>query len=121
MKAHLPTADELQYLVSTAAAGYLQQLNKMIPDVVNVAGQPCLPFHQFQFEIVQSHIQDKRQHQAMIHFHSEPLLWIDSLDHYLIFADGSQSEKYTSGQEIETDTLVFRLGLSIRKFQCYEN
>src|ERR1700712_2957657 len=57
--ANVPNADKLHYLASTAAVGYIQQLKEIMPDIVNIYGKNCLPFKQFKFEIIQSHIQKK--------------------------------------------------------------
>jgi hypothetical protein len=48
---NLPNADQLHYLASTAAIGYIRQLNDVMPDIANAYGKLCLPFKNFKFEI----------------------------------------------------------------------
>jgi hypothetical protein len=100
-----PKADELHYLVSTAAIGYLRQLNERIP-VKN-----------FRFEILQSHVKDQSQHRVAIHFYSEVMTWIDTIGNQLLLATGDQLEAMHTGQFIDTDMLALRPYLSISSFQ----
>src|ERR1041384_2367655 len=69
MLKNIPHADRIHYLVSTAAVGYLRQLNQLIPDIRNFYGNLCLPFKDFRFELVQSHISDKKLHRIAIYFY----------------------------------------------------
>lgn len=117
MLAHLPKAEGMHYLVSTAAKGYLLQLNNLVPDVTNAAGKLCVPFRNFKFEILQSHVSDKSQHRIALSFYSEPLLCVGTLESRLVFAALSKAEAYEAGEEVETDTLLFRPGLSISSFR----
>ncbi|GAB3342520.1 hypothetical protein GCM10027299_57400 [Larkinella ripae] len=109
-------ADQLHYLTSTAAIGYIRQLNDLIPDVTNRDGKRCLPFKNFRFEIIDSHIQDKSQHKIAIWFYSEPLTWIDTIDNNLLIAYGDQSAALAVGNEVETDLIPLSPYLSISHF-----
>lgn len=115
--AHVPHADRLHYLTSTAAIGYIRQLNKIIPDVVNNAGKLCLPFSQFTFEIIQSHVEHKDFHKVAVVFHCEPLTWIDTVGNFLLIAYGNQQEALRAGKEIETDLVAIQPNLSITAWQ----
>lgn len=117
MLAHIPKADQMHYLVSTAAKGYLLQLNNLVPDVTNAAGKRCVSFRNFKFEILDSHVTDKNQHRIAISFYSEPLLCVGALESRLIISTAAKAEAYEAGQEIDTDTLPFRPGLSVSSFQ----
>ncbi|MBA4053265.1 MAG: hypothetical protein C0490_00995 [Marivirga sp.] len=113
-----PKADQMHYLVSTAAIGYIRQLNGKMPDVVSVFSKPCVPFKNFRFEIVQSHIEDKALHKVVIYFYGEPLIWIDTINgNQLLFAMGDQLESFNSGKKVETEILVMSSNLSISSFQ----
>ncbi len=114
---HIPKADQMHYLVSTAAVGYIRQLQERIPDVTNVFGKPCISFKNFRFEMVQSHIRDKKQHQVAIQFYSEPLIWIDTVDKQLLLAPGDQLEALQMGEEVETDLVSMIPHLSISFFK----
>ncbi|MFD2935044.1 hypothetical protein [Spirosoma flavum] len=114
---NVPNADKLHYLTSTAAIGYIRQLNKIIPDIANVSGKLCLPFTQFKFEIIQSHVQNKDAHKVAILFYSEPITWIDTIDNQLLIAYGDQREALQDGKEVDTDMVVLQPYLSISSIQ----
>ena len=103
-----PQAEKLQFLVSTAAVGYIQQLNGIVPEIVNAFGKLCLPFENFKFEIIQSHITDKQQHKIAIYFYSKPLLWIDTLDNQLLISSATEDLG-----ELETDLIPLQPMLNI--------
>ncbi|HEY8937059.1 MAG TPA: hypothetical protein VIM65_17650 [Cyclobacteriaceae bacterium] len=115
---NVPRADQqMHYLVSTAAAGYLKQLNERIPDVPNLSGKPCIPFKKFKFEILQSNRKIKDHHSVLIQFYSEPLLWLDSIGNQLIIALG---EAYNGG-EVETEMINLIPGLSVHSYKLQNN
>lgn len=114
---NVPNADRLHYLTSTAAIGYIRQLNQIIPDIANHAGKLCLPFTQFKFEIVHSHVREKEAHKVAIYFYSDPLTWLDTVDKSLLIAYGNQRELLQAGKEVETDMIVMQPYLTISFFQ----
>lgn len=116
---NVPKADGMHYLVSTAAIGYIRQLNARIPDAFNTTGKPCLPFKNFKFEILQSHVQDKRLHKVVIYFYSDELIWIDTIDKSLLFAHGAQIELLQKGDPVETETLVVPPDAAICSFRLF--
>jgi hypothetical protein len=115
--ANVPNADKLHYLVSTAAINYIRQLNNLIPDITNAHQQLCLPFKNFRFEIIQSHIKSKEEHKVAIYFYSEPITWIDTIDNQLLIAYDNQKETFEAGNEISTDLIALQPLLSISSFQ----
>ncbi len=114
---HDPKADRLHALVSTAAIGYLRQLNERIPDITNVSGKVFIPFRNFKFEILHSHVKDKYQHKIAIHFYSEVLTWIDTVQNMFLLAVGDKREALRNGQMIDTEMVAWRPNLSISSFQ----
>jgi hypothetical protein len=112
-----PKADRLHALVSTAAIGYLRQLNERIPDITTVAGKVFIPFKKFRFEIMQSHVKDKYQHKIAIHFYSEVLTWIDTVQNIFLLAIGDQREALSKGLMIDTEMVGWRPNLGISAFQ----
>ena len=106
-------AGQLNYLVSTAAIGYLKLLNERMPDVVDNLGALCVPFKNFKFEIIESHVENKEQHQVEIRFYSEPLTWIDSVGDLLLFAEGDVRNALNVGEEVPTYLLPLVQNLSI--------
>jgi len=81
---HFPNAQKLPAMVMPAVTGYVQQLNSVIPDILNTLGRRFLKFATFQFEIINSDINDQDKHTIAINFFSEPLLWYDTVDNYLL-------------------------------------
>lgn len=115
--ANVPAVEKLHYLVSTAAINYIRQLNDLIPDIANVHQQLCLPFKNFRFEIIHSHVKNKEEHKVAIYFYSEPLIWIDTIDNQLLIASDNQKETLRVGSEISTDLISLQPLLSISSFQ----
>lgn len=114
---NIPKADQMHYLVSTAAVGYIRQLNERIPDVINPFGKLVIPFKNFRFEIIQSHRKNKEHHKVAIYFYSDTLTWIDSLDHHLLVAIGDKFDALNKGHEVETETVLLKPGLTICSYQ----
>ncbi|GAB4052631.1 hypothetical protein [Spirosoma litoris] len=114
---HVPNADKLHQLTSRAAIGYIRQLNQIIPDIANSSGKLCLPFTQFKFEIIQSHVQTKDAHRIAIVFYSEPLTWIDTVHDRLLIAYGDQREALQAGSDVETHFVALQPYLSISSYQ----
>lgn len=81
---HVPGADKLHFLVSGAIVGYLQQLDGVVPDILNSLGKYFLTFINYRFEIINSDIQNKASHQVAINFFSEPLVWHDTINNCLL-------------------------------------
>jgi hypothetical protein len=114
---NIPKADQMHYLVSTAAVGYIRQLNETIPDIANAFGKPCVPFKNFRFEIIQSHVKNRSLHKVAIYFYSENLTWIDTIGDRLLFSFGNHLEALAQGQSVETEMLTIRPNLIICSYQ----
>lgn len=112
---NVPKADQLHYLASTAAVAYIRQLKDIVPDIANAYGKLCLPFKNFKFEIIQSHITDKSQHRIAIWFYSEPLTWIDTIGNQLLIAYCGENP-VLNNQEMETDMITLVPFLSISQY-----
>jgi len=80
-------ADNLHFLISPTISGYLKQLNGKIPDILNTIGKRFMKFEKYQFELINSDIRNISNHQIAINFYSEPLLWLDTIDDYLLLSD----------------------------------
>lgn len=117
---NVPNADRLHYQTSTAAIGYIRQLNGIIPEIANASGKLCLPFTQFMFEIIQSHVQNKDAHRVAISFYSEPLTWLDTLGNALLITYGDQREAIRAGKVVDTDMVTLQPYLTISSFQTGE-
>jgi hypothetical protein len=106
-------AEQLHFLVSGAALGYVQQLNGKIPDVLNSLGRQFLPFINFRFEIINSDIKDVSKHTVAINFFSEPVVWIDTIGSAVLLNINSEKEH----TELLTHLLTLQPYLSICSIQ----
>jgi hypothetical protein len=106
---HVPNADKLHFLVSGAIIGYLKQLNAKVPDILNNTGKLFLPFSNYKFEIINSDIKDKTQHQVAVNFMSEPLTWYDTIGNQLLVSVNADHVN----DEILTDMFTMQPFLSI--------
>lgn len=116
---NVPNADRLHGQTSAAATGYIRQLNGMVPEVVNTSGKLCLPFTQFSFEIIHSHVTDRQAHKVAILFRSEPLTWLDTIGTTLLIAYGDKRAGLQAGQEISTDLIALQPYLSVATYQPF--
>ncbi|MES1221653.1 MAG: hypothetical protein ABUT20_39500 [Bacteroidota bacterium] len=91
---NVPGADNLHFLVSASVTGYMQQLNGQVPDIINNLGKLFLKFKGFRFEMINSDIKDKSKHQVAINFFTEPMMWHNTIDNYLLLS--SQSSEATA-------------------------
>ncbi len=114
---NIPNASQLPFLVSTAAHGYILQLKGIVPDITNAFGKLCLPFEQYQFDIVHSHISDKQQHKIAIYFYSNPIVWLDSIGDQILISYNTNNQNDT----FETDLLRLQPYLSIISFKPVPN
>lgn len=110
---HNPSAEQLHFLVSGAATGYVKQLNGKIPDVLNTLGKQCLPFNKFRFEIINSDIKNSAKHTVAINFFSEPVHWLATIGDKLLIAVTNETD--TGNQQ--TETLALQAFLSICSVQ----
>lgn len=102
-------AEQLHFLTSGAAVGYVKQLNSKIPDILNTLGKQFLPFKNFRFEIINSDIKDISKHRVAIHFYSEPVAWIDTIGSAIIISVNNDVEN----DELLTDTFIMPPFVSI--------
>ena len=109
----VPAAEKLHVLVSSAAIGYLRQLDGKVPGIVNSLDKLFLPFSNFRFEIISSDIKDKSKHQVAINFYTEPLVWHDTVGHQLLVSVPGRKEN----NEILTDMFSMQPYLSIYSIQ----
>ncbi|UOQ78199.1 hypothetical protein MUN84_06290 [Hymenobacter sp. 5516J-16] len=112
---HAPGAEQLHFLVSAAARGYLQQLGGLVPDVLDNLGKHFLKFSQFQFEIINSDLQDKSRHQVAINFYSEPLRWHDTVGSFLLVSEAAGPA--VAPGEVRTNMVQLQPYLSIYSLQ----
>jgi len=110
---YAPGAEQLHFLVSAAVRGYVQQLNGLVPDIVNSLGRYFLKFSRFQFEIINSDLLDKARHQVAINFYSEPLVWHDTIGTMLLVSE----PQATTGGAVLTTLFALQPYLAIHSLQ----
>ena len=109
-----PAAEKLHYLVSTAANGYIQQLNNSIPDVKNSLGKKCLTFHEYQFELIESNVHHKESHIVAISFYSEPVWWLGAIGENMLIS--SDKDNISDGI-VQTELIRLQPFVSIYSIQ----
>lgn len=82
----VPGAQQLHFLVSAAATGYVQQLGDKMPDIKDNLGLSFMKFQHFRFEIIQSDIRNISAHTVALNFISEPFLWTDTIGNCILLA-----------------------------------
>ena len=111
--AQVPAAEKLHFLVSTAAIGYIRQLQGKVPDIANSLGKLFLPFENFRFEIINSAANDKSKHQVAINFYTDQLVWHSTVGSQLLVSVPGK----TAGDETLTDMFSMQPYLSIYSIQ----
>ena len=114
LRQQVPGADQLHFLVSAAVIGYIQQLKETIPDILNNLGKQFLRFTKFQFEIINSDLQDKSKHQVAINFYSEPLCWHETIGNFLLVSD-----KPAEAGEVQTNLFQLQPYMNINSLQNF--
>jgi len=107
---NVPGAEKLHFLVSAAVTGYVNQLNGIVPDVLDNLGRRFLKFTGFRFEIINSDLRDKTAHQVAVNFFSTPQVLYNTIGNYLLIAEASGSETEDS---VLTNLLELKPFLSI--------
>jgi hypothetical protein len=110
-----PKAEKLHFLVSPAATGYINQLGNKIPDIKNTSGKTFLPFHSYRFEIIDSHLRNKKEHRVAICFYSDPILWLDTIGNSLLVS--LITEDTNNSDTIQTDLVKLQPFMSIHSIQ----
>jgi hypothetical protein len=108
---NFPDAQKLPAMVAPAITGYVQQLDNIIPDILNTLGRRFLKFNAFLFEIINSDINDRDKHTIAINFFSEPLIWHDTVDNHLLVS--VYNDRIEAGTEILTNLFQLQPYLNI--------
>lgn len=111
---NVPAAEKLHFLVSAAITGYLQQLNGIIPDILSNLGKHFLSFSNYRFEIIESDVKNKNTHRVAINFFSDPVIWHDTVDNYLLV---SWLAAEAGGDGVLTELIQLQPFLSIYSFK----
>lgn len=110
-----PKAERLPHLVSAGMLGYLRNLGGKMPFVSNNLGLPALPFKNYRFQLIDSHLSDLSVHNISIYFLSEPLVWIETIGEKLLVAPVSETGEY------KTALISLGSNLSIDSFKSFDH
>ncbi len=110
---YVPEAAQLSHRVAPAITGYVQQLNEVMPDILNNLGRRFMRFSHFQFEIINSHLNLKEKHQVAVNFYSVPFTWHDTIGNYLLLSFADEN----TGGEVATQLMQLQPYLSICSLQ----
>jgi len=108
---NVPDGQRLTGLITPAVSGYVQQLNGVVPDVLNNSGRRFLKFNRFQLEIINSDIHLKERHQIAINFFTVPQIWHDTIGDLMLVSEFAGT--YQSEDEIYTYLLRMQPYLNI--------
>ena len=111
---YVPGADKLHFLVGGSIGGYVQQLNGLVPDIVNNVGRYFLKFSRYQFELINSNLHDPSRHQVAINFYSEPMVWHHTVDNMLLV---SENKAINAGEEALTYLFAIQPYLNIHSLK----
>jgi hypothetical protein len=113
---YVPEAKKINQMVGPAITGYIQQLDEVIPDILNNLGRRFIRFNNYRFEIINSHFDQPEKHQVAISFFSEPMIWHGTIDNYLLLSSAGQET-----EEVLTHLLQLQPYLSIYSLtECHE-
>lgn len=104
---HFPNAQKLAAMVTPSVTGYVQQLGGIIPEILNTLDRRFLRSRSFQFEIINSDINDRDKHVVAINFFSEPLIWHDTINNYLLVSP--HNTETPNDEDAEALTELFQL------------
>jgi hypothetical protein len=113
-------AQRITGMVTPSVTGYVQQLGSIMPDILNNIGRRFLTFSKFQLEIINSDINDKEKHQVAINFYSEPLIWHDTIDNYLLLSVYSpENQSSAENNSISTNLMQLQPYINISSLQYH--
>lgn len=95
--ASVPNAGRLPGLITPAITGYINQLNNVMPDLLNNIGKRFVKFDRFETEIINSDINDESKHQIAVNFFSIPLIWHKTISNLLLVSEFNGNEGQGSG------------------------
>jgi hypothetical protein len=102
---HVPEAKKINQMVGPAITGYIQQLDEVMPDILNNLGRRFIRFKNYRFEIINSHFDQLEKHQVAISFFSEPMIWHGTIDNYLLLSSAGQGNRRSFNKPAATATL----------------
>ncbi|MBD1391757.1 hypothetical protein [Mucilaginibacter glaciei] len=103
-----PNANKLAGMITPAITGYIQQLQNVVPDILNNSGRRFLRFNRFQLEIINSDIYHRARHQIELNFYTEPLVWHDTIGNFMLVSDCD-----AAGEEVRTNLFELQPFLNI--------
>lgn len=108
-------AQQLHFLVSTAAHPYVLQWKGVIYHLADNLGNNFMPFSNYQMDIIDSNIEDKKAHEIGLTFFTPLLSLIDIWEGHYVVAFEEEVAKITGG--VETFMFKMQPRLSVAYFK----
>ena len=118
MKANDGRANSLHYKCSFAIIGFINNLNKQIPNLQDTLGNN-IAFDTFKFEVIESDITDKSAHKVVITYLTDTLTLFEIIGDYLLLAVGNKLIN-ENNEAVETFLLKMQPNLGIVSYQNSE-
>lgn len=85
-------AEKVSFLLSSAVANYVSQLNGEIKSLPDVLGNTFFPVDTFKLDLISSNIEDSAKHKIGLTFYTPELLLIDIIDNKYLLSKNIESE-----------------------------
>ena len=80
-----PHAEKIPFLLSSAVANYVSQLNGKIKSLPDVLGNTFFPIESFKLDLISSNLEDSSKHKIGLTFYTPELVLLDIIDNkYLL-------------------------------------
>ena len=110
-------ASSLHYKCGDAVKEIVRSLNNKIPTLYDTLGRPNITFKEYEFEIIQSDIQNIEKHMVAITYTTSELILLNTFGNYLLLSKGNNFQN-SSKDCLDTFTLELKETISI--VQCKE-
>lgn len=110
-------AERLHFLISPAIAGYVQQLQGRIPDLLNTLGKQFLSFTSYRFELINSDIRNSQSHQVAISFYSSAMTWYSTIGNAMLLS-AATAESIAADETVNTQLYQLQPFVSIHTLKA---
>ena len=104
-------AERIPFLLSSAVANYVSQLNGEIKSLPDVLGNTFFPVESFKLDLISSNVEDPSKHKVGLTFYTPELLLLDIIDSKYLLS------KNISGESFETFMFGFHEKVAIAYYE----
>jgi hypothetical protein len=87
----------VQYKTAFAIGLYVNQLNRVVPDVQDTLGNPCLLFNTHRFDIIASDLANPAAHRVALTYHTGTYTLHGSIGDHMILSEGESTDTFLLG------------------------